>query len=77
MNCFYIICHIIKNYRRIIPHVSYSEMKTILKYPISFHEVLKYKYKFIPNLLLWLLSIIPLFMSLPVIWVAGRWKRVL
>ena len=77
MNCFYIICHIIKNYCRIIPHVSYSEMKTILKYPMSSHEVLRYKYKFMPNLLLWLLSIIPLFMSLPIIWVAGRWKRVL
>lgn len=77
VNCFYMICHILKNNRHIYPRVLYREMAAILKYPMGIREVLKFNYKLISNIVLWLLSSAPLFISLPIIWVAGRWKKVL
>lgn len=77
MNCVYMICHILKNKHRIIPNISYKEMSTILNYPISFYEVIKFKHKMIPNILLWMTSLLPILLSLPIIWGVGKMKKVL
>lgn len=77
MNSFYIICHVLKNHHRIIPRVTYHEMNEILSHPMKLHEILHFKYKLFPNLLLWTISILPPFFSIPIIWCAGRLKGVI
>ncbi len=77
MNSFYIICHILKNRHRIIPCITYHEMNAILHHPMKLCEILQFKNKLFPNLLLWTISILPPFFSIPIIWCAGRLKGVI
>ncbi len=77
INSFYTICHILKNRNRIIPCVTYREMSTVLNHPMKLLELLHFNDKQSPNLLLWTISILPPFISIPIIWCLGRLKGVI
>ena len=75
INSFYIVCHILKYYHCISPKISFTEMRDILGYPLSFCEVIRFKHKLLSNLLIWLLSKMPVFVLIPIVWVLAKIKK--
>ena len=74
MNSFYIVCHILKYFQRIVPHFSGHEMKRIMCHPMSFYDILKFHDLMIPNMILKLLGHLPVFCFKPTIWLIGKYK---
>ncbi len=77
MNGFYIVCHILKYYQRIVPSFSNREMQSIIRHPLSFSKILRFRKKLFPNILLWLLGNGPTLLLLPTIKVIARLKKVI
>lgn len=75
MNSFYIVCHILKHSHRIVPNFTYQEMRAILSHPLSLNKILSFRQKILPNLLLWLLGILPVPLFIPSIWLMGKFKK--
>lgn len=76
-NSFYIICYILKNYKRITPLISDSEMVEILRYPISVWKILRFRHRRFFNFIYCALSHLPLPMSLFVVKFLGKMKKVI
>lgn len=75
MNSFYIVCHILKQYHRIFPRITYSEMRQIVRHPIQLYDILQFKHKLLQNLLMWALGVLPIPAFKPSIWLLGKIKR--
>ena len=75
MDSFYVVCHIIRNTYRITPQVTVSEMRSILRHPLSMIEILRFKHKMFPNLLFCVIANLPIPLFLPSIWLLGKFKR--
>lgn len=75
MNSFYIACHIIKHAHRIVPAFTNREIQNVLQHPMALGDILKFRHLIFPNLLLWLLGRMPLFMFLPTIILFGKLKK--
>lgn len=74
MNSFYIVCHILKHFQRIVPHFSDYELKRIMCHPMSFYDIMKFHDLMIPNMILKLLGHLPVFCFKPTIWLIGKYK---
>lgn len=77
MNSFYIICHVLKYYDRIIPPISYKDLKFSMKCPLELRDILQFQTKKIENILLWAISLLPLPLFVLVIKLLGRMKKVI
>lgn len=77
MNSFYIVCHILKHKHRIIPEICSKDMHNILRHPISFKSIIRFRHKFLQNLFFWLISYVPPFVSLSIVWLLGKYKKVI
>ena len=77
MNSFYSVCHIWKNSNRIFPRITLSEMRDIIRHPISMIDILKFKILKIPNLVFGLLGNLPIPLFVLTIWMMGKYKRVI
>ena len=75
MNSFYIVCHILKHSHRIVPKFSYQEMRATISHPLNIFEILRFRKMMLPNLLLWLLGIMPVPLFIPSIWLMGKLKK--
>ena len=75
MDCFYAVCHIIRNSCRITPKISLSEMRDILRHPLSMIEILRFKHKMFPNLVFCVIANLPIPLFLSSIWLLGKFKR--
>ena len=75
MNSFYIDCHILKQYHRITPKITCAEMRMIMRHPMRLFDILKFRHRLLANLLLWLLGAMPVFASIPSVWLLGKLKR--
>lgn len=75
MNSFYVACHIIKHIHNIVPRFSNQEIQAILHHPLSFVDIIKFRHLMFPNLLLWLLERMPLFLFLPILKFLGKLKK--
>ena len=74
---FYMLCHILKSFHRIVPHVTRAEMKTVMRHPFSFREILAFRDKKAANLCFWVLGHLPLTLLIPVIKIVGKLKKVM
>lgn len=72
---FYIICHILKYRNRIIPKISWLELKKIINHPMPLCKIVTFRYRLIPNLLFKILGSIPNFFFVPMIVLIGKIKR--
>lgn len=75
MTSFYIVCHILKNYNRIIPMISFIELRDILRHPLSIIDILGFKHMKLYNLVFWLLAYLPIILFIPAIQLIGRYKK--
>ena len=75
MDSFYSVCHIMRNSCRITPKISSSEMRSILRHPLSMVEILKFKHKMFPNLFLGIIAYLPIPLFLLTILLLGKMKR--
>lgn len=74
---FYIICHILKYRKKIIPKISWIELRQILNHPIPFCKILTFRYKLFPNLFLKILGLIPIVFFVPMIVLISKIKRII
>lgn len=77
MTHFYMACSILKEEKIIIPSFSKQEIRNIMRWPISFMEVLKMKGWRMRNLALYLLGVLPASLSVSVIRMLGKRKGLL
>lgn len=77
MNSFYIVCHILKHSHRIEPKFTNQEVLGILLHPLSFLDIIKFRYLLFPNLFLWLLGRMPFILFMPSVWLLGKLKKVI
>jgi glycosyltransferase involved in cell wall biosynthesis len=68
VNSFYIVCHIMRHFRNIIPEISYKEMHGIIAHPLRFLDILQFRHKCFTNFLFWLLGTMPLVLFIPSVW---------
>lgn len=77
MTDFFIACNIIKRRQRIIPHISDSEIKTLMKHPATWRQISSFRQACIKNLLMWLLGKLPSCLCVLTIWLAGKIKKLI
>lgn len=77
MNSFYVVCHILKKYYRIVPRFNSGEIRQILKHPMTIGEILRFNNKRMINMIFKILSKLPNPLFLPSIWLLGKKKGVL
>ncbi len=75
MNSFYVACHIIKHTHNIVPRFSNHEIQTILHHPLSFLDIIKFRHMMFPNIIMWLLERMPLFLFIPIFKFIGKLKK--
>lgn len=76
-NSFYIVCHILGNYKRISPHVTTCELHQILYHPLCLSEIIKFRNKKIENLLFWFLGVMPIIIVIPIVFLWGKLKKII
>jgi len=77
MTDFYIVCYILKNKDRIHPSFSKRELRDIMKSPLNLKETLYLKDRKIQNLLLYLLGVFPSSLSIGIICILGKYKKLI
>lgn len=77
MNSFYIVCYILKYYKRIKPMISYSELSNILSHPLGIVEIIRFRHKFFQNLFFCTLSHLPSSLTIFVVRLLGTFKKVI
>ena len=75
MNSFYIVCYILKYYKRIKPVISYSEMSNILSHPLRIMDILRFRHKLLQNLFFGVLSYLPSALTVLVVKLLGMIKK--
>lgn len=77
MNSFYIVCYILKYYKRIKPVISYPELSSILSCPLDIMTILRFRHKLVQNLFFCLLSNLPSALTIFVVRLLGMFKKVI
>ena len=77
MNSFYLVCYILKYFQKITPTISNSEMVRFLWFPANFFQILKFRHKRLQNLFLWGLSHLPSSLSLILVRLLGKLKKII
>lgn len=76
-NGFYIVCYILKNYHRILPTITYTEMRDVLNYPVSVWQILRFRHRCLQNLFFWGLCHLPSSLALFFVVLFGKLKKVI
>lgn len=61
---FYIVCYILKQRHKIVPYISDSEIRRIISHPASFSQILYSRKCLLPNIVLYLLSKLPPYLTI-------------
>lgn len=74
INSFYIVCYLLRTSHKIVPAFTYQEMRSIMRHPMQFGDILRSKHKVVANIVFYLLSKMPIFLFVPAIWLIGKLK---
>ena len=77
MNCFYMICYILKYRKKISPDISNLELHQKMQHPLKLRDILKFRYKRNSNIILWLIAQLPVPLFMMTIYVVGKYKKVI
>lgn len=77
MFAFYTICGILGRRNLIVPSVSLYEMKKIIKTEISYQNIMNMNRRHCFHSFFWVLSKLPAFVSITVVWCLGRVKHII
>ena len=75
MNCFYIVCYVLKQFQRIVPSISNKEMQGILSHPLGMGEIFRFRHKLVQNLFFAILSHLPASLSIFIVRLLDRIKK--
>ena len=75
MNCFYMVCHVIRHADCINPMISSIEMRNMMKFPIPLKEIIKFRHRRFSNMLFALLGVMPIHLFRPFLCVVGKLKK--
>ena len=74
MTDFYIVCHILRRGKSIVPSFSNQEIKAILSFPATFRQICQFRQSRLKNLALFLLSKLPPLLCVTAIRILNRCK---
>lgn len=77
MNSFYIVCHVLKYRRRIVPQISNKELRHVMRHPMPLSEILHFRHKRLTNCALWVVAHLPIPLFMLVVKCVGKMKKVL
>lgn len=77
MTDFYIACNIIKRRKDISPSFSNKEIKNLMVHPASFSKICSFQKARYKNLFLFIISIVPSFLCVKLIWGIGKLKKLI
>lgn len=77
MNSFYVVCHILKLFNRIVPRYTYKELHRIMRHPLQIEDIVKSRHKLIANFVFYVLGMMPICLFVPSIWLIGKFKSAL
>lgn len=77
MTDFYIVCNILKNKDEIQPAFSKRELRDIMKSPLTFRETISLKSRKLENLFLYMLGALPPSISIWIITILGKHRRLI
>lgn len=77
MTCFYIVCNILRNSDVIFPSFSKEEMRDIMSSPLQLCEVISFHSKRMENMFFYFLGIIPSIISINIIMMIGKVKKLI
>ena len=75
--CFYICCTVLRNWEKINPGFKKNELRDFMRYPIPFDCVLSFKSHCLNHLLLYVMGVLPSSLSVALIRLVGRLKRLI
>lgn len=75
MNSFYIVCHIFSKFHRIVPSFTNNEIRHVMWYPLHIGDIVNNRHRFVPNVLFYFLSKMPMCFFFPSIWMMGKYKK--
>lgn len=77
MTDFYMACHILKRRRIIVPHISNSEIKSMMAYPATFTQICSFRQARIKSVSLFLLGKLPSLLCVATICIIAKVKKLL
>ncbi len=77
MSSFYIVCHVLKQREKIVPAITASELRHMMRHPMGISQILQFRRKLMKNLVLWAFGKLPVPLFLPSIRLFGKIKKVL
>ena len=77
MTDFYIACNILKCRKDIHPSFSIKEIKNLMVHPATWQQIRSFRQARISNIILFLLSKLPSFLCVMMIWLVGKEKKLL
>ncbi|WP_296847276.1 glycosyltransferase family 2 protein [uncultured Methanobrevibacter sp.] len=77
MTDFYIVCNVLKNKDRIQPAFSKRELRDVMKSPLTFKETISLKSRRFENLFLYMLGVLPSSISIWIITILGKHRRLI
>ena len=77
MTDFYIACNILKRRKDIHPSFSNKEIKHLMAHPATWQQIRSFRQARISNIILFLLSKLPSFLCVMMIWLVGKEKKLL
>ena len=77
MTDFYIACNILKRRKDIYPSFSNKEIKSLMTHPATWQQIRLFRQTRIRNMILFLLSKLPSYLCVLMIWLVGKAKKIL
>ena len=74
---FYIACYILKRRKGIIPYIKNSEIKSIMRHPAKWSQIVHFKHSRLKNVLLYLIGKMPSYLCVATIYCCGKMKKLL
>ena len=77
MNSFYIVSHVLKHRKCIIPEIPDADLHQMMQMPMSFGEILRFRHRLLGNLILWAIVKLPTPLFMLAVKIMGRIKKII
>lgn len=74
---FYIACYILKRRKGIIPYINNCEIKSIMRHPAKWSQIVHFKHSRLKNVLLYMIGKVPSYLCVATIYCCGKMKKLL
>ncbi len=74
---FFLACYVLRRRKDIVPYVSDYDIRSMFSHPATLMQLCKFRHTFIKNFFFYLLGVLPAFMSVSIIWIMGKLKKMI